>query len=263
MKKYEEFTEKLKEHAIYDMDLSKFDNYLTEINDSIKTLKNFKNEINYLIDLLKDINKDDIYLDDAIYNDDENYRVTFNLKINALILSIKEFYKEIKMGNNLLYNKINIDYFDGSKLRLEFDVEIDRGYFNKFHFPINLPIFLKNIGLCKKIILKSINDFNYCLFTKQDSVDLKIVIESITKNNQNYYSFIKDVNVLIFRDDFNIIKQKLKEWFKSPYDNYILDKNFHDKYLQEINNDYFLSNLYKKYKNNAKYSSVMDSTNYY
>ena len=45
---YKKFTEELKEHAIYDLDLSNFDNYFSDIHNDIKTLENFTNEINRL-----------------------------------------------------------------------------------------------------------------------------------------------------------------------------------------------------------------------
>ena len=227
---------------------SHFDDYFSEIKDSIKTLKNFDTEIKNLINLLKNINKNDIRLDNGKYNDGENFGIKFNININSLIFSIEELYDAIKIENSELAYKINSDYYNGNELRLKFDIEIERNNFNKFHFPIDLPNFLKNIGLGKKIILKSIDLFKYCLFTQQeDSTDLKIVINSITNSNE-YFSFQKDMNIIIFSDDFNTIKIVLEDWFNIGYENYTLDKDFHIKYKEEIKNDTFLSKIYEKYE---------------
>ena len=65
MKTFKKFNEMLKEHALYSNDLSHFDDYFSEIKDSIKTLKNFDTEIKNLIKLLKNINKNDIRLDNG------------------------------------------------------------------------------------------------------------------------------------------------------------------------------------------------------
>lgn len=249
MKTFKKFNEMLKEHALYSNDLSHFDDYFSEIKNSLKTFKNFDTEIKNLTNLLKNIKKEDIRIDDEKYDDDENYEIKFNININSLIFSIEEFYNAIRSENENLSNKIDLDYYNGNKFRLRFDIEIERNNFNKFHFPIDLPNFLKNIGLGKKIIFKSLDTFKYCLFTQQeDSTDLKIVINSITNSN-DYFSFQKDMNIIIFTDDFNIIKNTLEDWFNIDYENYTLDKDFHFKYKEEIKNDSFLSKLYEKYEN--------------
>jgi len=248
MKTFENFNKMLKEHALYSNDLSHFDDYFLEIKNSLKTLKNFDTEIKNLTLMLKNINEAIIRIDNLRYEDEENYEIKFDININSLIFSIVQLYDAIKIENPELAYKIDSDYYNGNKFRLNFEVEIERDNFNKFHFPIDLPKFLKNIGLGKKIIHKSIDTFKYCFFTKEDdSIDLKVVINSISNSN-NYFSFQKDSNILIFVDDFNIIKNILEKWFKLGYDEYTLDKDFHNKYKDEIEKDQFLSNIYQKYK---------------
>ena len=48
-----------------------------------------------------------------------------------------------------MFDKIN-STFSGELMNLEYDIQIDRHNYNKLHFPIDLPNFLKNIGLGKK-----------------------------------------------------------------------------------------------------------------
>ena len=247
---FKDFTNKLKEHAVYDLDLSEFDNYLLDINDSIKTLKNFDDEINRLKDLLTQIDIDDIYINGAKYKDGENFELDFSLKTNALIDSIKEYYKQIKKNNEYVYFKINLDYFDGEELNLNFDIEIEKDRYNKFHFPINLPKFLKNIGLGKKIVLKTINTLKYCLFTKiDDSNDLKFVVASIRNKNHDYFTFEKDSNILIFDDDFKTISETLPDWINNYSDYIVLDKDFYKKYKNDITQNTYLNELYEKFLN--------------
>jgi hypothetical protein len=245
---FKNFTNKLKEHAVYDLDLSEYDNYLLDINNSIKTLKNFDVELNRLKDLLTQINIDDIYISGAKYKDGENFELDFSIKVNTLIESIKEYYKQIKKNNKETYSKINIDYFDGEELNLNFDIEIEKERFNKFHFPINLPNFLKNIGLGKKIVLKAIIEFEYCLFNKiDDSTDLKFVVDSIRNKEINYFSFEKDSNILIFNDNYETILKILPKWLKDYSEYFVLDKDFYKNikmksskmFLHEIYNDFF------------------------
>jgi len=248
MKTFEKFTNNLREMSLYQgEDLSYYDNYLDEIKDSKKTLKRFTEEINKIKILLTNINLSNIELNNSKYKDNINYIINFGKNIDPLIFTLINFYKEIKMKNELLYKKLNDNYFNGEEMNISFDVEINRDNFNKFHFPFDLPIFFKNIGLGKKIILKSILDFNFCLFTKKDdSFELKITVDSITENN-NYFSFMKDSNILIFVDNFELIKNKLNDWFKQGYENYILNKDFHIKYKEEIENDDFLNKIYEIY----------------
>lgn len=246
MKTFEIFTKILHEYTLYDDNLSYYDTYLQNIRNSKETLKNFNIEIEKLKTLLTNISLDDIDLDNRKYKDNENYVIYFGTNINILITSLRIFYNEIYKNNENLAEKINSIYFNGEELNLEFDIEIERNNFNKLHFPIDLPHFLKKIGLGKKILMKSINIFNYCLFNVEDSFELRMAVDSLTKMD-NYYSFIKDETLIVFKDDFEIIKKTLKLWFNDNYEKYILDKDFHLKYIDKINNDKFLKKIYSKY----------------
>lgn len=242
---FKDFTEQLKtEHAVYDIDLSEFDTYMSEIDNELQTFKNFNESIKKLIDNIKNISKDDIYL---YLTDEENYKIFFNTSINALIFSIKEFYLKIEKNNQLLFDKINSNLLFGEKLRLEFHIQIEKKHFNKFHYPVDLPKFLLNIGLGKKIILKSIDQFGYCLFTKrEDSIDLKVAIESIRNRTNDYFSFEKDSVILIFKDDFDLIKKILRIWI-NDFTYIVLDRDFYKKYKNEISNDVQLNDLYQQF----------------
>jgi hypothetical protein len=242
---FKKFSKKLNELALSDKDYSRFDTYIDDIEDDKKTLKNVDNELNSLKEELTNIDIDDIKLSDNKYKDNKNYEIIFHKDINFLIISIREFIMEIEEKSEKNYTKIIDLYFDSSRFNLSFDVQIDRNNLNKFHFPIDLPSFLRNIGLGKKIILKSIKDFDYLLFTdNDDSYDLRFSVHSLIKRN-DVFSFMKDKNLMIFKDDYDIIKDKLKEWFSNDYENYSLDVDFVKKYKDEILKDDFLNELYK------------------
>jgi hypothetical protein len=251
---FKNFTEQLKtEHAVYDMDLSEFDTYMSEIDNEIETLKNFNESIKKLIDNIKNISKDEIYLNKS---SNENYIIIFPIKISSLIISIQEFYLKIKINNQLLFDKINSNLLFEEELRLEFHIQIEKKFFNKFHYPIDLPKFLLNTGLGKKIILRSIDEFGYCLFTKEDdSIDLKVAVESIRNRTNDYYSFEKDSAILIFKDDFNLIKNILRKWI-NEFDYLDLDRDFYKKYKNEISNDVQLNDLYQQFS--KKYDINLD-----
>jgi len=208
-KRYSNF---LKEHALFDNDYDRYDNYLTEINDIKKTLKNINLEIKLLVDLLKDVAFKDIRFNNTKYRDNKNYEIKFPREISTLIFPLMELLDEIELKNQDLYNKICNIYFNGQNVNLSFDIQLDRDNFNKFHFPIDLPPFLKNIGLGKKIIRSAVEKFNYLLFMKEDSLELKLVVDSITKMN-DIFSFMKDYNILVIKDDFSLVRNKLVEWF--------------------------------------------------
>jgi len=250
MNNFKKFTEKLKEHAIYNIDLSQFDNYFDNIKNDIETLKNFSNEMSNLKQLFSNLNVDDIIIKKI---DETYYKVSFYSNIHFLISSIMSFYNEILMKNEKLIDKINNDFYNGSTLQLDFEIDVEPNNFNKMHFPINLPTNLKNIGIGKKIFLATINKIGYTIFSKYDSsIDANIIIYSIVNKSNDFYSFIKDEHIITFSSKMKIseIKNILLKWIKlTDYDNLILDKDFYDKNKDFILSDTILNNLYDDFYN--------------
>jgi hypothetical protein len=243
LKTFESFTKTLNELALSKEDFSRFDHYFVDVFDFKKSLKNFDGEIKKLISLLKNINTNEISFDDSKYKDNSNYEILFGTDINALIFSIKSFSNKIRKDNVELYEYICTNYFNGDNVRLFFDITIEKDRFNKFHFPIDLPQFLKNIGLGKKIILSAINNFDFLYFnSKEDSKELKMVVDYIISLN-HIYSFMLDNKIFVFKDNFNLVEDKLKEIFNeyNPID-YSLDIDFKNNY--DISNSEFLTNIY-------------------
>lgn len=247
---YNNFTKYLKEKAIFSTNLPYYDRYFDDINNELKTLKNFTEAFSYIKKLLMNITKDNIILIDK-YNDNEDFKIKYNLpEINHYITALFDFYIKIQENNEKLYEKINQDFFDGEKMNMEFEIQIEPENFNKFHFPIDLPKSIKNIGLGKKIILASIEKFNHLLFIRNiDSNDLKIAIKSLVEQESNYFSFEKDASILICDDNFNNVKNVLSSFLSNNYDYFVLDKDFYNKYKQEIKNDEFLNKLYNDFFN--------------
>lgn len=241
-KRYSNF---LKEHALFNNDYDRYDNYFNDILDSKKTLQNINTEINLLIDLFKNLDDKKIKFNNNKYRDNENFEIKFSNEINYLIPPLIGLFDEAEEKNIDLYNKIKNLYFSNNEPNLSFDIQINRNNFNKFHFPIDLPPFLKNIGLGKKIIRSAVNKFDFLLFSKEeDSYELKLTVHSITQMN-DLFSFMKDYNLMIIKDDFDIVKNILMKWFDFKYTNSSLDKDFLTKYGDKILNDDFLSKLYQ------------------
>jgi hypothetical protein len=242
---YKDFENKLNELGVYADGIGRFDNYLTDIQNDKKTLENFSKEINILKDIIINLDIEDIKFYNP-YKDNENFYIDIDVnQYHTLSKSIERFLKNIEKYNETLYNKIIADYYnyDDTNLIFRFDVQIERNDFNKFHFPLSLPPFMKNLGLGKKIVLVSVLKFDYCLFRYSDSDELKMVVDSLVRRT-DIFSFMKDKEVMIFKDDFNIINNILKNWLVD-YNDVILDKDFLDKYKDEIIKDEFLKNLYK------------------
>ena len=95
-KKYSNF---LKEHALFDGDYDRYDNYLSNIIDSKKTLKNLEIELNLLIDLFTNVDSNDIKFKSGKYKDNINFELSFSRAINTLIPPLEEFIEEIKDKN--------------------------------------------------------------------------------------------------------------------------------------------------------------------
>jgi len=245
-KKYNDF---LIEKALFkDGGFDRYDNYISEISDNKKTLENFDSEINLLISLFKDLDYTKIKFSNSKYRDKENYEIIFTKNIDLLILPIKKFLSDIEDQNNELYTKILNTYFNGYEPNFSFDIQIDRNNFNKFHIPVDLPNIFKNLGLGKKIVKAAVNKFEYLLITStEDSFELKMVVHSISQM-KDVFSFMKEKSILIFKNDFEIVKKVLIDFFTNDYnDNYTLDEDFLLTYKDKIIIDEFLSKLYKKY----------------
>jgi hypothetical protein len=234
------FTEKINELALSKEDYSRFDVYIKEISDFKKSLKNFNFEIKKLIKNLKKISYKDITFN-KIYREGEDYEINFTNDIDSSIFSIKTFLNEAQKNNYKLYNYIEDNYFDGF-VSFRFEIEINKENYNKIHIPINLPKFLKNIGLGKKILISAINKFGYLYFNSiEDSFEMKMVVDSLVKR-KDIFSFMFDNKIFIFNDDYYLIENKLEYLFnKIKPDNYSMDVDFKEKY--KLNN--FLNKLYK------------------
>ena len=242
-KRYNDF---LVEHFLFKGDYDRYDNYFEDVEDIKKTLKNVDTEIKLFISRFKKIDYTKIKFSNSKYNDNDNFEIIFPIEIDTLINPFKNLLIEIEDKNNELYYTIINTYFRGNNPNFSFDVEIERDNFNKFHFPVDLPVIFRNLGLGKKIIKATINKFDYLLFTKEeDSFELKTTVHSITEM-KDVFSFMKEQNILIFKDDFDLIKTILPTFFIDDYnDKYTLDEDFFIKYKEEITKDEFLSELYK------------------
>jgi DNA-binding MltR family transcriptional regulator len=102
-----------------------------------------------------------------------------------------------------------------------------------------LPDFIKGIGLGKKIYKKLIKDLGYISSFNgyEPSVESSMVWRSIAKDEE-VFTFTDDENIISFWNelDYNIIIEKLKEFYNNNFNNYQLDDDFIRKY--QLNNDF-------------------------
>jgi len=246
MNTFKEFTKRLNEMSLSTNDYSRFDTYIDEISDFKKTLKNFDKEIKLLKELLINIEVSDIRIR-KIRKYNNQYILIFKNDVHILCSSIDSYMNSIYTNNIELYEHIENKYFGGSYYDLKFYVDVEHDRFNKFHFPVVLPEFLKNIGLGKKILLSAIDKFEYLYFDfEEDSKELKMVVDSLIKRT-DVCSFMLDNKIFIFKEDFDLISKELKNIFDGmkPVD-YALDIDFKEKYKNEILENEFLSSIYNK-----------------
>jgi hypothetical protein len=211
MYNFKKFGNKLNEMVIYN-NLDRFDNFLINIHNEKEFLKKLNSEIESIkleiksLDVITDIK----FID--IYKNNENYQVKIN-KLDEFFYGLDKLLCEVEKHNNDLYQLIVEKYFNkDDEYSFIFHVEIERDNYNKFHFPVSMPEFLKNSGLGKKIIESAIKRFSYLLFSKmEDSMELKLSYESLIKRN-NIFSFVKEYFVLMVDNNPEIVRNIVPKW---------------------------------------------------
>lgn len=220
-----------KNKKLYEMSLSSYDIKnivrLKETGD----IKKILNIINIIIDKLKDeiklINFNDI--DYLMFKDDHiiTLRIFYTPKIEAYLQDINRIIIDTKSDKDILIKLFGREYYD---LNLEIDININQ--LNKIDIINELPIFVKGIGLGKKIYKKIIKDFDFISSYEgyEPSFDSNAVWESLVKDS-DLYTFTNDNNFITFYKnvDYKIIIEKLEQFFKIKGQFYF-DQDFIKKY---------------------------------
>ena len=194
---------------------------LRDANDIKSILNIIQKDIDRVVDLCKIINFDKIE-----YSDDNNIiEVNYNLIIFNLLNSIKI---SANSGGDEIIDRI---FSDGSDDML-LEIEIDDKLLNRIDIINSMPLFIKGIGLGKKIYKKLIKDFNYISTFNgyEPSIDISMVWDSIARD-EDIFTFTNDDNIISFWNDYsyNDIISKLKIFYKT-FGSYEFDDNFLDKY---------------------------------
>lgn len=194
---------------------------LKDAND----IKNILNIIQIDIDKVVEICKN-IYFDKIEYSKNDNIiEVNYNLIIFNLLNSIKI---SANTGGDEIINRIFPDGSDDMLL----EIEIDYKLLNRIDIINSMPIFIKGIGLGKKIYKKLIKDFNYISTFSgyEPSIDISMVWDSIARD-EDVFTFTNDDNIISFWNTYNYndIISKLKIFYKN-FGHYEFDDNFLDKY---------------------------------
>ena len=229
-KKYLNFEEKLKEHALYFGDLERFDNYLDNINNEKKILKNLSDEMDKFKELILEFNDPGKF--NMKYKTDGKYiigNVVYNDRIEMVLKKFKETLEEIDDPDILLKaNKI----IYGSEEEMDFNprFQIDTLNFNRIDINNELPYSIRNIGFGKILYKTFIKKLGYLSSNYGSSKDSKFVWESLSNDNK-LYTCIKDLSIVCFDGDLdiNIIENILRKWVKNS-DDYVIDTDLLKKY---------------------------------
>jgi len=224
MKNYNDF---LNEMALSKKDLIRFDR-IKHTKDKKEFLKLANLEIETLRKYIKDIEYNDLTFDKLNHYDKDSYALRFDDKTDNYIFSLDKLLKKCMEMEGITDKLENI-----TSLNREFSIEIEKNNFNRIHIISELPHYLKNIGLGKKIYLKSIDYFGYISTLLVDhSFESGMVWDSlinsddvytVTKDNASIICFSKKLDVdfiidlvkkyLIDSTEYAIDK-KLKKYFK-------------------------------------------------
>jgi hypothetical protein len=236
MKKYGKFLDDVKESkklfelAINPEKIEKIER-LKNAKDFKSILKLYNEDIEKIKDALKNINYDDI----KIEHDEDCYIVKYN---NMIYTLLKAFEAQIFNLDDELVNKI----FNDGYQDLFLEITLDQNNLNKIDILNGLPIFMKNIGLGKKIYKKLIKKINYVssFYGYEPSIDSDMTWLSIL-NDKEIYSFINDNNIISFWNEYEYgeIIEKLKLFYehdgvKTFDDDFLLRYNLTDKKIEEI-----------------------------
>jgi len=239
MKNYTLYLNQLKlNQKLYELSMSK--EKKEEIN-KLKQTEDFKiiiKEITLLIQKIKNSAKN-IYYDDIRYQIiDDAIEIHYDANTSALLNTLKEVLFGLYENDEIMEKT-----FDGGYREMFLEISIDKNL-NKIDILNGLPIFMKNIGLGKKIYKKLIKDFNYMSSFQgyEPSIDSNMVWDTIF-DDKEIYSFSNDDNFISFWNDYSFDKiiEILKTFYKQS-GNQIYDDDFLSKYkLTDIK----LSNLIK------------------
>jgi len=242
---YKEFKERIVEHSIYVNNLSRFDNYLKNVNDEKQILKDLKNEMTKFKDMISHFN--DISIFKLNYNKDNKYfliNIKYNDKIEIIIQNFKNILENIK-DLDILEKSYRIVYGTNIEMDFHINIDIEHKNFNRIHIVNDLPYSLRDLGLGKILYKNIIKELGWVSSNSIDSTkDSKFVWDSLNQDDE-LYTCIKDKSIICFdyQLDVNIIENIIRKWVKGSSE-YILDDDMLKKYNE------FDSEL----KNNMKYN---------
>lgn len=207
---------------------------LKRLKDS-GNIKDILKELNQIIDEIKD-KCIKLSYDDILYrqNNDIIY-LGYNGEIDSLL-------NVLKTQTRTISDEIDERIFGGDWHDLTLEIELDKDMLNRIDIMNGLPLFMKGLGLGKKIYKKLICDFGYISSYDgyEPSLDSSMVWESIT-NDKELFTFSNDENLISFWNElkYETIIEKLKEFYEhkgnAQFDDDFLAKyNLTDLSLEEL-----------------------------
>jgi len=220
MKKYTQFSKSLEkinqnmelfEKAIDQNQKEKIDRYINA-NNYKKVLSELKQIIFNLKKEIKNSN-----FDDFIYKqNNKDIEIIYNPTIRGILTYLDGKRVEFEYGKEENQQKIlNTIYIDGERDPF-LDITIQPP-FNQIHINNGLPVFMKGLGLGKKVYKKLIKDFGYLSSFKgiKPSIESDLVWDTLA-DDRELFTFVNDNNIICFWNevDYDIIIIKLKEFYK-------------------------------------------------
>lgn len=214
LKNYKDY---LKEQALDKKDIRRFSN-LSKISDNKKLLKSLNKDILKIKDFLTNISIDQIKLiRTERWNNKDFYKISWDPKTNTYINKL----------NNILYSTDNEEIMSKIENVDNLELEINNNLFNRIHFPISLPSYLKNIKLGIKIYMKAIEKFGYIstLIDGPDSAsfEAKLLWDSLVNSDDVYIVSKDNCSILAVSKKYQNFKILIKEYLKDAND-YVIDK---------------------------------------
>lgn len=225
---YEKFADVIKNQKILEFavnqDKLKLSKRFNDVIDDTTILKNVNDLISNIQKNIKILNFDDITYNCYKYKSSYQIEIYYNDIIKNDLLEIRKILDDKQILINKIFNNDEIDEF--------LNIEIHTNILNKIDIVSDLPIFMKGIGLGKKIYKKLIKDFGYISSYNgyEPSIESTMVWNKLTEDH-DIYTFINDDNIVMFYNDVNYdtIVKKLKLFFEHGT-NIIIDDDFLKKY---------------------------------
>lgn len=236
------YNEYLKEMAISDEEMNRYDTFLNDISKTKENISSIKRIISKIKVCLA--NNDDFSIKKVETNGDTTvYKIVYTHETGSLIHRLERcFLDDIPETLKSLYFKTI--YPDKDERPFEIIIQISNKL-NRIHIPVGLPLIIQGVGFGKKIYRAAIKKFKFISTNRFDrTMDAVTVWDSMRKDH-DIYSFIRQDQMICFDDstEYVEIEKILLRFFDHEIseeksgrkmDTYAVDTDFRNRYRSEM-----------------------------